>query len=154
MVRLPRTKTAEVVVPASPGAVWSVLVDVSRVGEWSHEATGARWVRGDGPALGNVFQGKNRLGRIRWSRPCTVTACDEPSRFSYRTDGGAVGDQTEWTFELAAVEGGTRIRETYQILRMPRLTEIAVVRLMPSHRDRSAAMAGDLERLGSVASGP
>lgn len=151
--RLPRSKTAEVVVPAAPQAVWAVLLDVTRVGEWSHEATGGRWVRGTG-AVGDVFRGTNRLGRLRWSRKCTVTASDAPTRFSYVTDGGPAGDATEWTFELAEVAGGTRIRETYRIVKMPRVLEFFVVRLMPSHLDRTEAMGGDLRRLGAVAAGP
>lgn len=151
MPRLPRTRSAEVVVPASIEALWALVIDVTRVGEWSHEACGARWVTGGGPAVGNVFQGTNRLGWLRWSRPCTVTACEEPSRFSYRTDGGLAGDQTEWTFELSAVDGGTRIRQSYQIVTMPRALEFLVVRLMPSHLDRSGALAEDLERLGAIA---
>lgn len=151
MPRLPRTRTAQAVVPAPPGAVWDVLVDVGRVGEWSHEAHGARWTRGAGAAVGNEFRGTNRLGLLRWARRCTVTEAVAPSRFVYRTDGGPAGDQTEWAFTLEPVEGGTRVTETYTILTMPRWLEAAVVRLMPSHLDRTAAMTGDLERLGDVA---
>lgn len=148
---LPRTACTEVVVPAALADVWAVVVDPTRVGEWSHEALGAEWVEGDGSAVGDVFRGTNKLGGLRWSRRCTVTAREEQSRFSYRTDGGLAGDQTEWTFELAAVEGGTRIRESYQILAMPSALEFFVVRLMPSHLDRTEALAGDLERIGVLA---
>lgn len=151
MPRLPRSKSAEVVVPVSIDKVWDLLVDVTRVGEWSHEANGARWTRGDGPVVGNVFKGTNRLGQLRWSRPCTVVAAEAPIRFAYRTDGGLAGDQTEWTFELAEVAGGTRIRETYRIVSMPRALEFFVVRLMPSHLDRTDALASDLRRLGALA---
>jgi len=149
--RLPRTVSASVVVPASSGAVWDLLVDVARVGEWSHEARGARWLTGHGPVVGNVFRGTNRLGRLRWARRCTVTVAEQRSRFAYRTDGGILGDRTEWSFDLEDVEGGTRVTERYEIVRMPRALEACVVRLMPSHLDRSAALAGDLERLGALA---
>jgi len=152
-VRLPRTRVVEVTVAASPDAVWEVLVDVARVGEWSHEARGAQWTKGNSAAVGNTFRGTNRLGRIRWSRRCTVTAAERPSRFSYRTHGGIFGDQTEWTFDLVPTGTGTLLRETYQILTMPRALEAAVVVLMPSHRDRGAALKGDLERIGALAAG-
>ncbi|MCZ4497478.1 MAG: Hemerythrin cation binding domain protein [Marmoricola sp.] len=151
MPRLPRSVTASVVVPAPADAVWEVLVDIGRIGEWSHEARGARWVTGVGPAVGNVFRGTNRLGSLRWARACTVLTADVGQRFAYRTDGGLAGDRTEWSFELTPAEGGTRVTERYQILRMPRLLEAAVVRLMPSHLDRTAALVGDLERLGALA---
>ncbi|HET6153662.1 MAG TPA: SRPBCC family protein [Marmoricola sp.] len=151
MPRLPRTASAEAVVPAPPEAVWSLLADVTRVGEWSHEARGARWTVGDGAVVGNVFRGTNKLGQLRWARPCTVTVAEAPYRFAYRTDGGLAGDATEWSFELSTEGEGTRIRETYQIHAMPRLLELAVVRLMPSHLDRGPALAGDLERLGALA---
>ncbi|MET3960439.1 uncharacterized protein YndB with AHSA1/START domain [Marmoricola sp. OAE513] len=149
--RLPRSKTVSVVVPAPPEAVWAVLTDVTRVGEWSHEATGARWVQGDGPTAGNAFKGTNRLRWIRWSRPCTVVESVPGVRFAWTTNGGLAGDATRWSFELEAVPEGTRITETYQIEKMPRLLEAAVVRLMPTHLDRAAAMAGDLARLGDLA---
>lgn len=151
MRSLPRTITVETLVPATPDAVWAVLTDVARVGEWSHEARGGRWTRGEGAAVGNVFRGTNRLGQLRWSRPCTVVAATAPTRFAYRTDGGLAGDQTEWSFDLTPEGAGTRLRETYQIVAMPRLLEFFVVRLMPGHLDRSAALLGDLERLGAVA---
>lgn len=151
MPRLPRTVSASVVVPAPADAVWDVLVDVARVGEWSHEARGARWCSGDGPVVGNVFRGTNKLGQLRWARRCTVTVAEPGSRFAYRTDGGVLGDRTEWSFVLEAVDGGTRVTESYEIQRMPRALEACVVRLMPSHLDRGPALAGDLERLGALA---
>ena len=80
-----------------------------------------------------------------------VVAVEAPTRFVYQTDGGVAGDRTEWTFELAEVAGGTRIRESYRIVRMPRALEFFVVRLMPSHLDRTDALAGDLRRLGALA---
>ena len=61
-------------VAASPAQVWSVLADVRRVPEWSHECHHVAWLGGatEG-AVGARFKGSNRVGRVRWARPCTVT---------------------------------------------------------------------------------
>ncbi|MDN5747058.1 MAG: hemerythrin domain-containing protein [Pseudonocardia sp.] len=59
-------------VAASPSQVWSVLSDVSRIGEWSHECHTARWLD-EGGGVGARFVGSNRAGRARRTRTCTVT---------------------------------------------------------------------------------
>ncbi|MFL6157671.1 MAG: SRPBCC family protein [Marmoricola sp.] len=151
---MPRTSSVVVDVPAPPEAVWAVLTDVSRVGEWSHEARTARWTRGDPGAVGSVFRGRNRSGPVRWSRPCTVRESVPYSRFVWATDGGPFGDRVVWEFDLAATATGTRITQRYRIEAMPRLLEAAVVRVLPGHRDREAALAADLVRLGEVAARP
>ena len=45
--RLPPHLTVETEVSASPGQVWTLLTDVTRVGEWSHECRAASWLVGD-----------------------------------------------------------------------------------------------------------
>ena len=73
---------------------------------------------------------------------------------AYRTSGGIPPDSTEWCFELEELPtGGTRIRQSFKILKLPRSTETVIYLLMPQHRDRREALRGDLLRLGEVALG-
>ena len=52
---------------AKPEAVWSLVSDPTRMGEWSPENTGAEWIKGaDGPAVGAKFRGSNARGRMKW----------------------------------------------------------------------------------------
>jgi len=87
--RLPQTGAAEVVVDASPEAVWAVLADVTRIGEWSHECRGAEWLDGAGAAAPGVrFRGRNRAGSlVRWARVCVIRTVDPPRELAWETVG-------------------------------------------------------------------
>ena len=105
----------ETTVAASPEAVWDLLADVTRIGEFSPECKQAEWLDGaTGAAVGARFAGYNQKGPREWTRPCTVTACDPPTRFSY-----VVGDDidgspvTDWEFEIAPVDGGSLVRQRF-----------------------------------------
>ena len=150
--RMPTSLRAEAVVGATPGEVWDVLTDVSRIGEWSHECHAAAWAApSEGPVVGAVFRGRNRSGRIRWSRACRVTEVESGRRFAFVTDGGVVGDQTRWTFTLEPAGEGTRIVQEARVLAQPVWLDRALVHLLPSHQDRSDMLRADLVRLGEVA---
>jgi len=148
-----REGSVEVEVPAAPDAVWSVLSDVTRIGEWSHECRDGAWLDEPPARTGARFRGRNRNGPARWGRVCVVTEWDPPRRFAYRTEGSWVGDSTAWTFTLQAAGSGTRIVQSFRVLSLPRWAEIVIMLLVPGHHDRLEALAGDLSRLGEVASG-
>lgn len=144
---------AEVAAPCRQ--VWQVLADVTRVGEWSHECHTVTWLPGHHTAeVGAQFAGSNRNGIMRWSRRCTITEVEPERLLAYRTSGGLPPDSTQWRFELEPTpSGGTRIRQSFHILKLPRSTELAILLLMPPHRDRRPALTRDLARLGQVAAG-
>ncbi len=153
--KLPWQLELEVEVEATPQQVWDVLGDVTRVGEWSHECHTATWTPGsDGATVGAQFFGNNRSGRMSWGRRCTITESKPGRTLVYRTSGGIPPDSTEWRFDLGGLpSGGTRIRQSFRILRISRLVEAAIYVFVPQHRDRSDALRGDLLRLGAVAAG-
>jgi len=152
--RMPRTGRVEAEVPASPEQVWAVLADVTRVGEWSHECRTAQWLDGAREAaVGARFRGANKARFARWSKPCTITELEPSRRLVYRTNGGIMGDATEWTFALEATGDGCRVVQSYEILSLPRAVEWAILTMVPEHLDRSAALREDLVRLGTVAAG-
>jgi uncharacterized protein YndB with AHSA1/START domain len=136
---------------ATPAQVWAVLSDPTRVGEWSHECRTVTWMDGYSRAeVGAKFRGNNQVKGFRWSRICTITEVEPERLLVYRTSGGLPPDSTEWRFRLEAVDGGTRITQSFRILKFPRLVELATVLFNPAHRDRSLALRGDLARLGEV----
>ena len=138
---------------AGPSAVWAVLADVTRVGEWSHECHTVEWLDGaTGAAPGVRFRGRNQSGWARWARSCTITVCDPPREFVYHTRGGLLGDSSEWRFVLEpAPGGGTVIRQSFRILAGQVWADRLIWRLVPAHHDRLAALRGDLERLATLA---
>src|SRR5262245_25411777 len=98
-------------VAAAPDAVWDVVADVTRVGEWSHECVGAEWLDGATAAAPRArFRGRNRSGLFRWGRTCEIVTA-EPWELTWRTVPTILyPDSTEWTIRLeAAAAGGTRI---------------------------------------------
>ena len=57
----PTAATRDIAAPAEK--VWILVTDLPRMGEWSPENAGGKWVKGaTGPALGAVFKGTNRNG--------------------------------------------------------------------------------------------
>ncbi len=151
--RVQKSGCVMVEVAAHIDAVWEVVRDVTRVGEWSHECVGAAWI-GDstGPVPGARFRGRNRAGAIRWGRVCEIVAAD-PYRFVWRTVPTALyPDSSEWTISLDKMDGGTAIEQSFRVTRAPKVLDGIYATLVPGHRDRTAALVADLERLGEAAS--
>jgi hypothetical protein len=156
MSEVQKRSHVEVVVEATVPKVWAVVSDVTRVGEWSHECFGVEWLDGaHGPAVGVRFRGRNRAGRLgwaRWSRTCEIVSLDPPSELVWRTVPTLLfPDSTEWRIRLEIVDGGTRISQSFTVLRAPWLLDRLYALLIPSHQDRDARLADDLRRIGEVA---
>lgn len=154
MGTLPKRGSVEATSTATPEQVWAVLTDVTRTGEWSHETVGAEWLGGTTATPGARFRGRNENGRSRWSRTCEVVTAEPPHRFEFRTVPTRLfPDSSQWTFELEPIEGGTRITQRFQVLRLHPVLDRIFYACIPSHRDRTAALRADLERLAAVAAG-
>src|ERR1700681_2222594 len=149
---LQRLCEASVTVAASPEAVWAVISDVTRVGQWSGECRGCVWVDGaDAPTPGARFRGRNRRGGVRWSRLNEVTEVDRPHALVWRTVARAPYlDSTEWRISLAEEGAGTRVSQSFQVLKLSRLLEGLFLLVMPAHRDRTTDLIQDLARLKRV----
>lgn len=101
------TVTREIAAP--PERLYDLLTDLSRVGELSPEAVSARWVEGDGPAVGARFKGRNKLGRfVSWTTVCTVRQAEPGRRFVFET---SAPSRTTWSYTFEPVAGGTRVTE-------------------------------------------
>ena len=140
-----------VVVPADIDAVWDVVRDPTRVGEWSHECVDGEWV-GDAVEArpGARFRGRNRQGLIRWGRLCEVVRV-EPYELVWRTVPTTLTpDSTEWALRLTSVDGGTSIEQSFRLVKGTKL-EVVYATILPAHRDRTDALIKDLERIGALA---
>lgn len=140
---------ATVEIDASPQEVWALVSDIGRVGEWSVECRSCEWIGHAGaPAPGARFRGRNRRNAAAWTRTCEVVAVEDQRRFVWRTLSTKVlPDSTEWRFELEPRGNRTRLTESFRILRLPRLYEWLFASMLPQHRDRTADLQRDLERI-------
>ena len=153
MGKLPRNGQVSVEVGATPEQVWTVLTDITRAGEWSHENTGGDWIDGaDGPSVGARFQGRNANGRWKWARQCEVVAFDAPRTISWRTiPTRRYPDSTIWTYEIEPTDAGCRISQRYEVVKLGPIMDRVFYAIVPAHRDRTAALADDVRRLGEHA---
>lgn len=83
------------------------------MGQFSPENTGGAWVKGSsGPVVGARFRGTNANGKKQWSTNVQVVTCDPPNSFAFDVTAGPV-KVARWSYDLEAVDGGTRLTETW-----------------------------------------
>ncbi len=149
--RVQHQGSTSVVITAGIDEVWDVVRDPTRVGEWSHECLDGEWV-GDAVEArpGARFRGRNKQGLFRWGRLCEVVSA-EPYELVWRTVPTRLyPDSTEWSLRLEPVVGGTRIEQTFELVKGTKL-ELVYATMLPAHRDRTDALTQDLERIGALA---
>jgi Polyketide cyclase / dehydrase and lipid transport len=138
------------VIEASPEVVYDLVSDVTRMGDYSPENTGAAWLDGAaGPAVGARFKGTNRLGSNSWSTKPTITAADRGRRFEFVVP-GARG--ATWTYTFDPVAGG--VTESMRQDR-PSIFLVRFLQRRAGVTDRAAnlhaSMTTTLERVAAVA---
>jgi hypothetical protein len=153
--RVQTENSVAVTVDADIDDVWDVVCDVKRVGEWSHECVGAEWLGDSTSAIpGARFRGRNLAGAFRWGRVCEILSA-APYELTWRTVPTALyPDSSEWRIALGKVEAGTTISQSFRVLRAPKVLSVLYALLIPTHRDRTAALTEDLKRIGEVARRP
>lgn len=100
-------------VAAPPKAVWALVTDLPRMGEWSPENRGGEWAKGaTGPVAGAKFKGRNNNGKKSWSTVVDVTDCDPPTRFVFalRVFGA---NWCDWVWEISPTAVGSTIRHSW-----------------------------------------
>lgn len=112
--------TVSTTIAAPPEVVYDLVADLPRMGEWSPENRGGRWIRGAaGPTVGAKFKGHNKNGWHRWNTIVTVTAADRGRRFAFHVSYGpfAIAD---WSYDFTPTAEGTEVTETW-VDRRPKL---------------------------------
>jgi hypothetical protein len=98
---------------AAPEAVYALVSDLPRMGEWSPENTGGHWLGGaSGPAVGARFKGTNRSGFRRWSSVCTVTAAEPGCRFAFTVTFGPL-TIAGWAYRIEPTATGCTVTEEW-----------------------------------------
>ncbi|GAB3069086.1 SRPBCC family protein [Nocardioides zeae] len=130
-----RTFSDSIVVAASPEAVWDVVSDVTRTGEWSPICRACWWDEGDGPRVGAHFTGRNETPDRTWETRSEVVVADPGRAF-----GWAVNDRRVfWSYTIEPVDGGSRLTESWEFT--PRGQEFVTAKFGPEGVELREQMA-------------
>jgi uncharacterized protein YndB with AHSA1/START domain len=142
-------------IAASPEAVWAMVSDVTRMGEWSPENTGGTWIGGaTGPTPGARFKGRNRAGVRRWSTVCTITDATPGEDFVFEVAAGPL-KVARWAYHFVPTETGCTVTETWTDQRGGLIRTLAGPLTGVSDRasHNRSTMEATLERLAAAAEG-
>jgi uncharacterized protein YndB with AHSA1/START domain len=147
------TVSVDRAIAAPAERVFALLTDLSRMGEWSPENVGGRWIKGaTGPALGARFRGRNRNGWRSWSTTCVVTGFEAPTRFAFEVQAGPAS-VSSWEYQITPTPAGCTVTETWTDRRNPIFAKFAG--LVTGVADRPSftmtSMETTLERLAATA---
>ena len=141
-------ETVERVIPAPASAIFDLLADPRR----HREIDGSGMVRDAKPgaverlALGSKFGMSMKLG-IKYSMVSEVIEFEDDRRIAWQTRppnklGAKFGGGRIWRYELEPVEGGTRVRESWDISQ-----EKVKLFMRPARKKTIKAMEKTLERI-------
>ena len=149
------TDSQEILVRATPEAVYDMVADLPRMGEWSPECQAVEWEGGaTGPAEGARSWGTTVAGRpISCSGPGTDACCrrERGREFCFVTEEGG-RESTRWHYCFEASTAGRSVTETYDITWLPtwaRIVDVPTNR----HRELLEGMRHTLEQLKQAAEG-
>ena len=107
-----RTHSSSVVVRATPEAVYDLVSDVTRTGEWSVQCRACSWEGDGGPRVGAWFTGRNEAAGRTWETRSQVIAADRGREFAWLVGGRLV----RWAFTMEPAGDGTRLTESWEFL--------------------------------------
>jgi uncharacterized protein YndB with AHSA1/START domain len=146
--------SVERVVPAPPEAVFALVSDASRHPDIDGSGSVVRLAPGAPHTLGpgSVFGMSMRIG-LPYSMVNTVVEYEENRRIAWRTAapgpmGRFVGGRV-WRYELEPTEGGTRVRESWDVSGDK---QRAVLRVLAARQARRS-MEKTLERIEQLVAG-
>lgn len=108
-----RSHQESLTVAACPEALYDLVCDISRTGEWSPVCTGCWW--DDDAQAGKVgawFTGRNELPGRTWETRSQVVVAERGREFAWVVGGHFV----RWGFSMVPVDAGTVLTESWEFL--------------------------------------
>ena len=110
---MPKQVRVERTIRGEADELYDLVSDLPRMGEWSPENTGGRWVNGAaGPVVGARFKGSNKKGLAKWSTDVVVTVAEPGERFSFDVTRGPM-KISNWDYRFEQQGGITSVVETW-----------------------------------------
>jgi hypothetical protein len=119
----------EIVVDKDQGAMWDLVTDVARIGEFSPECVGAAWLGGSTAGPGGRFEGHNEYqGGFKATVTCVVTEAHCPDVFEW-----IVLDPSElperpgsiWRYELVPGDFPGQTKVSHRFVHGPGVTGLS-----------------------------
>jgi polyketide cyclase/dehydrase/lipid transport protein len=131
-------REASIEINASPEAVYDLISNLPRMGEWSPENIGGEWQHGGTGKVGDRFLGHNRAGERSWSVPVMVTVAERGRCFEFVTHPDD-GPYVRWTYRMEPWGTGTHVTEIWD-----------VEQLSPGRRGQTQAQLDERSRYTEV----
>ena len=105
--------TDSIEIAAPPAAVYALVADVTRMGEFSPVCTSAQWLDDDH----TTFTGDNVLPEMQWTTTCRVDVAEAGEEFTF-TNLGMDGSRelVRWSYTFAPAGEGTAVTERWEVL--------------------------------------
>ncbi len=108
-----RTHEQSIIIEADPMALYDLVSDVTRTGEWSPVCRACWWDDpGEAGQVGAWFTGHNELPDRTWETRSQVVAADRGREFSWIVGGSFV----RWSFTFKPDGKATQLTESWQFL--------------------------------------
>jgi hypothetical protein len=108
-----RTHERSILVEAPPEALYDLVSDITRTGEWSPVCTACWWDDADEAGqVGVWFTGHNELPERTWETRSQIAVADRGREFAWVVGGRFV----RWGFTFQPECTGTKLTESWQFL--------------------------------------
>jgi Polyketide cyclase / dehydrase and lipid transport len=99
--------------------LYELVSDLPRMGEWSPENTGGKWVNGPaGAVVGARFKGSNKSGWVKWRTDVVVTVARPGKQFAFDVTLGPF-KIANWAYRFEQDGNKTIVVETWTDHRVP-----------------------------------
>lgn len=105
-----RAYQESIVINASPEAVYSLVTDIGRTGEWSPICKSCWWHDGGSARVGAQFTGRNEFNGRTWDTVSTVIAAEPGKEFAWSVS----EDFVRWGYRISARDGGSELTEFWE----------------------------------------
>ena len=101
-----------IVITRTPEALYDMVSDVTRMGEWSPVCRACWWDDGAAPQVGAWFTGRNEVPGRTWETRSEVVVAEPGREFAFLVGGAWV----RWGYTFTPVDGGTQVTESWEFL--------------------------------------
>ena len=101
-----------VVVARPPEELYTMVTDITRMGEWSPVCKACWWDEGASLGVGAWFNGRNVTPERTWETRSQVAVAEPGREFAFVVGGSLV----RWGYTFEPVQGGTKVTESWEFL--------------------------------------